>query len=125
LLEKAGEACRQAAAAVCRAAGNAADAVRSGWAAATGALRQACRQAADQVRDGCQAVGQMGTLAWHYRRPLLAALAVGAAAGVTCYLAGPIGPAVACGAAGALGSLAASAWGRLRRLLPGPMPATE
>ena len=125
LLEKAGEACRQAADAVRRAVGSAADAVRSGLAAAAGSVRRVCRQAVDQVRDGCQAVGQLGTLAWHYRRPLLAALAVGAAAGVACYLAGPVGPAVACGAAGALGSLAATAWGRVRRLLPGMSPATD
>jgi hypothetical protein len=127
LLEKATEACRQATSAVRQAAGNAVDAVRSGWCEATRWVRRATRQAADQARAGCQTLGNLAALAWHYRRPLVAALAVGAAAGVAVYMAGPVGPAVACGAAGALGSLAASAWGRLRRLLPGLWrpPATD
>jgi hypothetical protein len=125
LLEKAGEACRQAAAAVRQAVGNAADAVRSTWCEATLWVRRTTGQAADQARAGCETLGNLAAVAWHYRQPLLVALAVGTAAGITCYLAGPVGPAVACGAASALGSLAASAWGRVRRLLPGTAVASE
>jgi hypothetical protein len=88
-------------------------------------MQRACREAADQARAGCQTLGDVAAVAWRYRGPLVAALAVGTSAGVICYVAGPIGPAVACGAAGTLGSLAASAWGRVRRLLPGMAPATD
>jgi hypothetical protein len=57
-------------------------------------------------------------LATQCRRPLLVALGVGAAVGVACYLSGPVGTSVACGAVGFLGSLAASAWSRVRRFVP-------
>jgi hypothetical protein len=58
-------------------------------------------------------------LARRYRKPLLAALAVGTAVGLGCYLAGPTVSSVVSGVAGFVGSLAAGALTRLRRLLAG------
>jgi hypothetical protein len=52
-----------------------------------------------------------------YRKPLLMALAVGAAVGLGCYLAGPAVSSAVSGVAGFVGSLAAGALTRLRRML--------
>jgi hypothetical protein len=56
-------------------------------------------------------------LARRYRRPLLAALAVGAAVGLGCYLAGPAVSSAVSGLAGFVGSLVAGTRDRLRRML--------
>jgi hypothetical protein len=56
-------------------------------------------------------------LARRYRKPLLTALAVGAAVGLGCYLAGPAVSSAVSGIAGFIGSLVASTLNRLRRML--------
>jgi hypothetical protein len=58
-------------------------------------------------------------LARRYRKPLLAALAVGTAVGLGCYLAGPAVSSAVSGLAGFVGSLMAGTRSRLRRLLAG------
>jgi hypothetical protein len=89
---------------------------------------RAGRQAlAGRVRTGLRALGRrlwlggalLVLLARRYRRSLLAALAVGAAVGLGCYLAGPVVSSVVSGLAGFVGSLAAGVVNRLRRLPTG------
>jgi hypothetical protein len=58
-------------------------------------------------------------LARRHRKPLLAALAVGTAVGLGCYLAGPAVSSAVSGLAGFVGALVAGALGRLRRVMAG------
>jgi hypothetical protein len=89
-------------------------AVRAGRQALAGRVRGALTAFARRVWLG----GLMVVLlARRHRRPLLAALAVGAAVGLGCYLAGPAVSAAVSGLAGFVGSLVAGTRNRLRRML--------
>jgi hypothetical protein len=91
-------------------------------AAAVRAGRQAL---AGRVRADLSALGRrvwLGgalavLLARRYRKPLLAALAVGTAVGLGCYLAGPAVSLAVSGLAGFVGALVAGTRNRLRRML--------
>jgi hypothetical protein len=80
-----------------------------------------------RVRRGMSNLGRrvwLGTLmAWslarHYRKPLLVALASGTLLGVACYCAGPTVASLVSGFAGFVGSLVASSLKRLRRVMAG------
>jgi hypothetical protein len=89
-------------------------AVREGRQALAGRVRAALTAFA---RDVWLGGARVVLLARRHRRPLLAALAVGTALGLGCYLAGPAVASTVSGLAGFAGSLAASAPGRLRRML--------
>jgi hypothetical protein len=90
-------------------------ALRAGRQALAGRVRRAMTAFARRLwRGGALLV----LLARRYHKPLLAALAVGAALGLGCYLAGPAVSSAVSGVAGFVGSLAASLARRWRRLLP-------
>jgi hypothetical protein len=91
----------------------------------TAALRAGRQALADRVRAGMTSFARrvwlggalLVLLARRYRKPLLVALAVGAAVGLGCYLAGPAVSSAVSGVAGFIGSLVASMMSRLRRML--------
>jgi hypothetical protein len=96
--------------------------------AEVGATVRAGRQAlAGRVRAGMTSFARrvwlggalVVLLARRYRKPLLAALAVGATVGLGCYLAGPAVSSAVSGLAGFVGALLAGALGRLRRVMAG------
>jgi hypothetical protein len=99
-----------------RKAGEVAAALRAGRQALAGRVRAGMTSFARRVwRGGALAV----LLARRYRKPLVAALAVGAAVGLGCRLAGPAVSSAVSGLAGFVGALAAGTPSRLRRVLAG------
>jgi hypothetical protein len=88
-------------------------------------VRAGRRALAGRVRSGLSALGRrvwlggalLVLLARRYRKPLLAALAVGTAVGLGCYLAGPTVSSAVSGLAGFVGALVAGTRDRLRRML--------
>jgi hypothetical protein len=91
----------------------------------TAALRAGRKALADRVRAGMTSFARrvwlggelVVLLARRYRKPLLVALAVGAAVGLGCYLAGPAVSSAVSGLAGFVGALVAGTLSRLRRML--------
>jgi hypothetical protein len=91
----------------------------------TAALRAGRQALAGRVRGALTAFARrvwlggalLVLLARRHRKPLLAALAVGAAVGLGCYLAGPAVSSVVSGLAGFVGALVAGTLSRMRRVL--------
>jgi hypothetical protein len=93
-------------------------ALQRGWSAARDGLNRVCQRVADRARSGWLLVGALAPPAGRRRQALLAALGVGAAVALGCYLAGPVVAAGVSGLAGFTAALAAGAVGSCRHLLP-------
>jgi hypothetical protein len=81
-------------------------------------VRKAPQQVVQCARTGWMLMTALASLARRFRTQLLVAMAVGVLVGVVCYFAGREVASVVCGVSGFVGSLAAEAVNRLRKVLP-------
>jgi hypothetical protein len=98
-------------------AGKAAAAVRGACARCTSLMARAAGAVARRARAACAAAGRGLGVLWPFRGQVLVALAVGTAAGVAAYIAGPWVCATAAWVGGFAGTLAFRAGAALRRAL--------
>jgi hypothetical protein len=99
-------------------ASKATQAVRRCVATGRAKLLEAREQVAVKARSSWLLALALAALARRFRKQLLVALVVGALVGAAFYLGGREIASVGCGLAGSVGSLAAGAVNRLRRVLP-------